>query len=220
MRLPVRSERDAYKLTWATVVVVVFAVVLGALIHPLAGVAVVVLAVIAAVIWDVRAPNPDRIDALREAADTGRELAADAHARLLVVANQTLAGRELRADLLRRSPRPELRIVAPVLISRVKYVMSDIDTELRNARERLGESLAWAKAEGFQASGEVCAEGPLAAVEDQLRDFAADEILISTHPPERSNWLEAGVVDRVRTELDLPVTHVVVDLTRAEAIAP
>ena len=219
MRLPVRSERDAYRITWATVVLVLLSVGLGALIHPLVGVAVFVAAVVAAIVWDVRAPNPDRIDVLREAADTGRESAPDARLRLLVVANQTLAGQELRADLLRRSPRPELRIVAPVLISRVKYVMSDIDTELRNARKRLDESLAWAKAEGFEASGEVCAEGPLAAVEDQLRGFAADEIVISTHPPERSNWLEAGVVDRVRGELDVPVTHVVVDLTRAEAVA-
>jgi hypothetical protein len=219
MRLPVRSERDAYKITWATVVVVLVSVALGALIHPLVGVALVVAAVVAAVVWDVRAENPDRIDVLREAADTGRERATDAHARLLVVANQTLAGQELRADLLRRSPRPELRVVAPVLISRVKYVMSDIDTELRNARERLDESLAWARAQGFEATGTVCADGPLAAVEDELRSFAADEIVISTHPPERSNWLEAGVIERVRGELDVPVTHVVVDLTRAEAVA-
>jgi hypothetical protein len=42
---------------------------------------------------------------------------------------------------------------------------------------------------------------------------------ISTHPPDRSNWLEAGVVERAQAELDLPVTHVIVDLTRAQAVA-
>jgi GABA permease len=218
-RLPVRSERDAYKITWATVVLVVVAVALGALIHPLVGVALVAIAVIAAVVWDVRAPNPDRVDALREAAGTGRAEAVGTQPRLLVVANQTLGGREMREQILARVPRPELRIVAPILCSRVKYTMSDIDVEMGLAHQRLDESLAWARAEGFKADGEVCPDGPLVAIEDQLRKFAADEILISTHPPERSNWLEAGVVERARDELDLPVTHVIVDLTREQAIA-
>lgn len=220
MRLPVRSERDAYQITWATVGVVVVAVALGALIHPLVGVAVVVIAVIAAVIWEVRQPNPDRVDALREAAGTGRANAVgSARPRLLVVANQTLGGREMREQILSRTPRPELRIVAPILCSRVHYTMSDIDDERGLARRRLDESLAWARAEGFTADGEVCPDGPLVAIEDQLRKFAADEILISTHPPERSNWLEAGVVERAQSELDLPVTHVIVDLTRTQAVA-
>jgi GABA permease len=219
MRLPVRSERDAYQITWATVALVAVAVALGALINPLVGVAVLVVAVVAAVIWDVRAPNPDRVEALREAAGAGREQAVGTQPRLLVVANQTLGGRELQEQLLDRKPRPELRIVAPILISRVKYAMSDIDVELVHAHRRLDDSLAWSRAHGFDASGEVCPDGPLVAIEDQLRKFAADEIVISTHPPARSNWLEAGVVDRARSELDLPVTHVIVDLTQARAIA-
>ena len=36
--------------------------------------------------------------------------------------------------------------------------------------------------------------------------------MISTHPPRRSRWLEHGVVERAREEIDLPITHVVVDL--------
>ena len=36
--------------------------------------------------------------------------------------------------------------------------------------------------------------------------------MISTHPPQTSRWLERGVVDRAREEIDLPITHVVVDL--------
>ena len=41
-------------------------------------------------------------------------------------------------------------------------------------------------------------------------------MIISTHPPDRSRWLERGVVDRARREVPLPITHVVVDL-EAEA---
>jgi GABA permease len=218
MRLPVRSERDAYQITWATVAVVAAAIAVGALISPLLGVAVVAVAVIAAVVWDLRQPNPDRIDSLREAAREGPDH-TDARPRLLVVANQTLGGQELRSELTGRSPRPELRVVAPILISRVKYAMSDIDTELKLAHRRLDETLQWARGAGFDVSGEVCSDGPIVAIEDQLRKFPADEILISTHPPERSNWLETGVVERARSELDMPVTHIVVDVSRAGAAA-
>ena len=51
-----------------------------------------------------------------------------------------------------------------------------------------------------------------AALEDALRTFPADEVIISTHPPERSKWLERGVVDDARERVPLPITHVVVDL--------
>jgi len=103
-------------------------------------------------------------------------------------------------------------VVAPILISRMRYAMSDIDTELGLARQRLEDSLSWASEAGFRATGEVCPDGPLVAIEDQLRKVAADEVVISTHPAGRSNWLEAGVVEQASEQLDIPVTHVVVDL--------
>jgi hypothetical protein len=40
-------------------------------------------------------------------------------------------------------------------------------------------------------------------------------VIISTYPPGESNWLETGIVDRLRDELDVPVTHVVVQADRA-----
>jgi hypothetical protein len=60
---------------------------------------------------------------------------------------------------------------------------------------------------------------PNSSLEDALRDFPADEVVISTHPPDRSHWLERGVVTRARNEVPLPITHVVVDL-EAEAQEP
>jgi hypothetical protein len=57
------------------------------------------------------------------------------------------------------------------------------------------------------------------AIEDGLRRFGADEVIVSTHPPGKSNWLESGLVERLREELDLPVTHVVVDRSRAQIVA-
>ena len=57
------------------------------------------------------------------------------------------------------------------------------------------------------------------AIEDSLRTFGADEIIISTHPEGRSNWLEKGVVSGAQQRFTVPITHVVVDLDAESAAA-
>jgi GABA permease len=65
---------------------------------------------------------------------------------------------------------------------------------------------------GSKARGGVGDSDPLVAIEDAVRTFHPTEIVISTHPPGKSNWLESGIVESVRVRFDVPVTHVVVDL--------
>jgi hypothetical protein len=46
-----------------------------------------------------------------------------------------------------------------------------------------------------------------------MRTYAPDEVIIATHPPARSNWLEEGIVAQARSRFpDTPITHLVVDL--------
>lgn len=111
----------------------------------------------------------------------------------------------------------KLRVVAPIVVSRTHYLASDVDKELDEAHQRLGAALEWAQAQGIQATGKVGDPNTaLGAIEDELRRFGADEVLISTYPPGVSNWLETGIVRRLREELDIPVTHVIVDPARAQ----
>ena len=219
MRNPVRSEADAFHIVFGSAAVIAASVVVGALTVPLAGVALFVGSVAGAMFWELRTEDPDRRRPLREAALQGDRFARGDRRRVLVVANRTLRGEELRAELLRRaSDGAELRIVAPILCSRVHYIASDIDSELREARSRLNEALGWAASEGVTASGVVGDPNvALAAIEDELRTSGADEVIVSTHPPGQSNWLETGIVERLREELDIPVTHVVVHLEAAAA---
>ena len=73
-------------------------------------------------------------------------------------------------------------------------------------------ALAWAAEHDVRVSGAVGDPNvALGAIEDELRRSAADEVLISTHPPKQSNWLETGIVTRLREELDIPVTHLVIE---------
>ena len=87
------------------------------------------------------------------------------------------------------------------------------------AQTRLEASLAAMHAVAIEARGEIGDDDPLQAIEDALRTFAPDELIISTHPEGLSNWLERGVVEHARERFAMPVTHVVVDL-KAEAATP
>lgn len=139
----------------------------------------------------------------------------DGKHRLLVVANETVGGEALLAEIRGRCHGRdcEILLVTPALVgSRASHWASDLDEGIELARQRMELSLIEVDRLGLKAKGEIGDSDPNVAIEDALRVFPADEIVISTHPPERSRWLEHGVVERARGEIDLPVTHVVVDL--------
>ncbi len=143
--------------------------------------------------------------------------------RVLVLANETVGGQALLAEIQNRCKgrTSEIFVVVPALTSsRMEHWTSDVDGAVEEATARLDESLRRMDAAGINARGHVGDHHePNAALEDALRTFPADEVIISTHPAERSKWLERGVVAKAREEVPLPVTHVVVDLD-AEAGAP
>jgi hypothetical protein len=107
-------------------------------------------------------------------------------------------------------------VVCPALNSKLRHWVSDEDQARLAAQHRLDESLAEMQGAGIEARGQIGDGDPLQAIEDGIRIFAPDELIISTHPEGRSNWLERGVVDSTRERFALPVTHVVVDLALEE----
>jgi hypothetical protein len=74
----------------------------------------------------------------------------------------------------------------------------------------LERSLAWAREQGLAARGEVGDPSTTTAIEDELRDFGADEVIVVTHPRGLETWQERGELDRLQTELNVPIRHVVV----------
>ena len=142
---------------------------------------------------------------------------SDGDHRILVVANETVAGAELREVLREKAEgvNRHVLVVCPALNSQVRHWASDEDGARAAAQRRLDASLAGLRQAGVHARGEVGDGDPLQAMEDALRTFCADEIVISTHPEGRSNWLERGIVAAAEERFDLPITHVVVDLEAA-----
>jgi len=207
---PLRDEAAAFKLVWLSLGYFGL-IALASWISTWLGIAVFVVLSIAALI--ALRGGRQRRGSLR----VERSGVDDTH-RLLVVANETVGGREL-LDLVRRRARPgtSVLVLSPALNSRVRTWTSDEDGAREAAQVRLDASIEQLAAVGVQALGEIGDGDPVQAVEDALRSFPADEIVLSTHPPGRSHWLERGVVLAVRERFDLPVTHVVVDLERQTA---
>jgi hypothetical protein len=207
MRNPFRSEAAAFRLVWLSLVyfgLIVFAAAIAAWLG-----LVVFLVLTAVAVWLIRGgarEAPARVHVERDGAEGER--------RILVIANETVGGQELREliEQLSAGVREEILVICPALNSRLRHWASDEDPARAAAQGRLHASIATLADEGIHARGEIGDADPLQAMEDALRTFGAEEIVISTHPPGRSHWLEQGVVERARERFDVPVHHVVVDL--------
>jgi hypothetical protein len=208
---PFRSENEAFRFVWLTIGYFGL-IVAGALINRWVGLATFVV-LSAIVVWSYfRRGERGSTRVVTPSRSAGDER------RILVIANETVGGETLRSAIHERSAgyREQVLVVSPALNSPLKHWVSDEDEARSVAQERLDRSLARLREAGIDARGEIGDGEPVQAIEDALRTFGADEIIISTHPEGRSNWLERGVVDRARARFAVPITHVVVDLDLEE----
>jgi hypothetical protein len=211
---PLRSEAEAYRFVWLTVGYLGAIGIASWAGGKWAGLAVfVVLSLAVLAVW-VRARREEAVVPTRTPSMSGA-----GERRILVVANETVGGRALLDEIRRHSEGVEedILVVVPALNSAIRHWTSDEDGARMAAQVRLDASLARLAAEGIAARGEVGDADPLQAMEDALRTFGADEVIISTHPEGRSHWLERGVVSGARERFAIPITHVVTDLQAEES---
>jgi hypothetical protein len=135
---------------------------------------------------------------------------------LLVVANETVTGRKLIEAVEQRKGDSDLRVtvIAPVNQPQRGYVVYE-DTRRAAAGRRLDRTLGMLREEGIPAHGLVVETDPVTAVRDALAQLEppVDEIIVATHPQQKSGWLRKNVVDRIRDSAGgVPVEHVVVDM--------
>src|SRR5215470_7149172 len=120
---------------------------------------------------------------------------------LLVVANETVDAATLREALAARGDDLHVTVVSPVNEPKRGYVVYT-DTRRASARRRLERALGHLRDAGIPADGYVVEADPAAAVRDALSQLEppVDEILVSTHPEEKSGWLRRNVLDQIRAE--------------------
>jgi hypothetical protein len=217
MHYPLRSEADAFRLVVIIGVGAGAVTALALLARPAVGaiLAAALLGLGLGLAWRGARGSEPRLTEIAESPSDGRY-------RILVVANETVAGRALLGEIRNRAKGRdcEILVVTPALTrSQLQHWCSDVDEALEEAERRREQSVQAIKSRGLRASSEVGDSDPNLAIESALLRFPADEVIISTHPPERSRWLERGVVEKARRDIDLPVTHVIVDLEAEKAEA-
>ena len=131
---------------------------------------------------------------------------------ILVVANETLGGKEL-LDAVRERAGDDVRFVlcVPQNKPRAGLVIYD-DAVFDAAQVRVDLALEVIRDMGIRAIGEVGDPDPFTATIDGVREYGPEEIIISTYPETRSGWLRRDLVERVGEATGLPVTHIVNDI--------
>jgi hypothetical protein len=182
MRNPLRSEAEAYR--FLGVVIVGAAVIIGAaFINTWAGVAVAVIAFAALTRWLMQEPVPGASD---PPPVVGSGTPPGTH-RVLVVAPPG-------TDAVTVPDSAEVLVVVPALAATVEALTGAVD-------DRRAEAEATAAALESRLSGarvEVGADDPALAVEDALRVFGADEVLVVG---------DDDLVQAIRARVAIPVSR-------------
>jgi hypothetical protein len=100
----------------------------------------------------------------------------------------------------------EVFVLAPTLPRRLDWISSDTDAAHQRADDRLNTVLGQLGELGTEAHGVVGSDEPLQALEDAIREFAPDHLLIALRPSNTSGWQEQGLVEQVVERFGLPVT--------------
>ncbi len=139
-----------------------------------------------------------------EVADAG-----DRRRRLLLVAiepvDQPDAVESVRAAARARADEDaEVLVLAPAFNTPLSHWASDVGRSRLDAQRKLVLTVGALAAAEVEARGAVGDPDPLQAVEDTLRQFAADEVIVGL-PDESDTRDSKALVAELRRRLDLPV---------------
>lgn len=158
---------------------------------------------------------PPDVDARRSRGDD-EFMSTGTARRILVLANETLAGSGVLDEVSRHADADasDVLVIAPRLAKgRLSHFFDGDAAEARDlARQRLEETVVALRERGFDAHGDVGDPNPLLALLDAAWSFGPEVVIISTHPPERSQWMESRIVAKARQRLAMPVHHIIVDV--------
>jgi GABA permease len=132
--------------------------------------------------------------------------------RVLVVANETVQADALLAELRRLHDEHGADYLVCVPAHPLHSGQGAIwapGTAVATAQHRLDATLEILGGEGLDAAGVIGDYRPLHAMDQAVREFRPDLIVISTHPEERSAWLRQDLIEQARRKYSVPVRHVV-----------
>lgn len=221
MRVPFKTETDAFRVAAALGLVLALAIIVGALSSLPYGVVVFAAGCAAGVVFELAGRETAEHSLWDAATSPHAHGAGPGKRHVLVIAERVLAGEELRRQLQQQpGAQVEIDVLSPVMASRAHHWAGDVDREREQAQARLQASLAWAAEQGFVVKGEVGDHDAMTAIEDELRDFGADEVIIVTQPSERTSWLASRMLSQLTKELEVPVREIVMPEEQGRTPAP
>jgi hypothetical protein len=130
---------------------------------------------------------------------------------VLVLSSVAEPPRELHAAL--GEDVGEVHVVVPaVKQSRLQWLTNAEDDARAEAERAAQEVASQAEDEAEHVEAEVGDSDPLLAVEDALRTFDADEIVVVTRTGENASWLEEGAAESIAERFpQLPVKTIELD---------
>ena len=182
MRNPLRSEAEAYRLLWV-VIASAAVIIVAAFINTWLGVAVAVIVFAALGWWLMHEPVPGAADS----APVVTSGTPPGTHRVLVVAPPG-------TETVNVPDGAEVLVVVPALASTRESLTGAVDDRRGDAEATAAELEA--RIPGSRA--EVGADDPALAVEDALRVFGADEVLVAG---------DDGMFEAIRERVAIPVSR-------------
>jgi hypothetical protein len=130
--------------------------------------------------------------------------------RLLVLTSEPVSADQLRDALPGDGDLTdaEVMVVAPALHeSALRFWLSDADEAIARADEVRRQSVDQLGADGVSAAADTGESDPEDAVEDVLKTFAADRILLLTHRGDAQRYKENVDPDTLQSRFGIPVTQ-------------
>jgi hypothetical protein len=132
---------------------------------------------------------------------------------ILVVANETLGGRQLLEKIKEHAAEEDIRVAICVPRTRPRHGNIIYDEAVYDAAQvRIDLARSVLRQEGIDAVGEPGDPDPYTATMDAVAEYNPDLIVISTFPATSSGWLRRDLIERVADATSVPVEHVVADI--------
>ena len=131
--------------------------------------------------------------------------------KLLVLTPEPVDAALLRSAVGDDAEGAEVLVVSPAThSSKLAFWVSDADEAIQEAQVAQEETVERLEEAGLDAAGDTGESEPALALQDALATFAADRIVIFSHPEGDRDYREdAGLAD-AETRFGIPVTHAVI----------
>ena len=131
--------------------------------------------------------------------------------KLLVLTPEPIDAALLRSAVGDDADNAEVLVISPATNeSKIAFWVSDPDDAIKEAETAQVDTVERLEEEGIDAAGAVGESDPAQAIDDALATFAADRIVIFSHPEGDRDYREDESLADAETRWNLPVTHALI----------